>query len=88
MDWVWDIIEKYRNNKLDIQNKLTTAIENMNMTLTTINNRLTKLEESQSQNTQSQPTIETTYKKPYNPWFAKMQPKYKLLEDYFNITRG
>ena len=37
--------------------------------LTSIDNRLSKLEKQ----TQSQPTIETTYKKPYNPWFAKMQ---------------
>lgn len=63
--------------------KLSTAIENMNITLTSINTRLTKLEEQSEQ----QP-IETTYKKPYNPWFAKMQPKYKLLEEYFDITRG
>ncbi len=61
--------------------KLASAIENMNTTLTSINTRLTKLEEQQ-------PQIETTYKKPYNPWFAKMQPKYKLLEEYFDITRG
>lgn len=61
--------------------KLSSAIENMNVTLNSINTRLTKLEEQQ-------PQIETTYKKPYNPWFAKMQPKYKLLEEYFNITRG
>lgn len=51
--------------------KLSCAIDNMNNTLSSINTRLTKLEEqSQSQ----QPVIETTYKKPYNPWFAKMQP--------------
>ncbi len=61
--------------------KLASVIENMNTTLTFINTRLTKLEEQQSQ-------IDTTYKKPYNPWFAKMQPKYKLLEEYFDITRG
>lgn len=66
--------------------KLASAIENMNNVLSSINNRLTKLEEhSQSE---QQPAIETTYKKPYNPWFAKMQPKYKLLENYFDITRG
>lgn len=66
--------------------KLASAIENMNNVLSSINNRLTKLEEhSQSE---QQPAIETTYKKPYNPWFAKMQPKYKLLEEYFDITRG
>lgn len=52
--------------------------------LTSMDNRLSKLEEQ----TQFQPTIETTYKKPYNPWFAKMQQKYKLLEEYFDITRG
>ena len=65
--------------------KLSTAIDNMNNTLSSINTRLTKLED-QSQTQQS--AIETTYKKPYNPWFVKMQPKYKLLEDYFDITRG
>lgn len=50
--------------------------------LTSMDNRLSKLEE------QSKSAIETTYKKPYNPWFAKMQPKYKLLEKYFDTTRG
>ncbi len=64
--------------------KLSSAIENMNTTLTSINTRLTKLEEQSEQQSQ----IEATYKKPYNPWFAKMQPKYKLLEEYFDITRG
>lgn len=49
-----------------------------------IDARLIELEEQ----TQPQPTIETTYKKPYNPCFAKIQPKYKLLEEYFDVTRG
>lgn len=53
-------------------------------TLTSINERLSKLEEKQ----ETIPQLESSYKKPYNPWFAKMQPKYKLLEEYFNITRG
>lgn len=52
--------------------------------LTSMDNRLSKLEEQ----TQSKPVIETTYRKPYNPWFAKMQKKYILLEEYFDITRG
>ena len=59
---------------------LNTLVENIN----TINARLLKLEETKEQTLQ----IETTYKKPYNPWFAKMHPKYKLLEEYFDITRG
>ena len=59
---------------------LNTLVENIN----TINARLLKLEETKEQTLQ----IETTYKKPYIPWFAKMHPKYKLLEEYFDITRG
>lgn len=82
MDWVWDIVEKYRNNELNTQDKLSTAIDNMNNILSAMNDRLTKLEESQSKE-QSQPAIETTYKKPYNPWFAKMQPKYKTFRGIF-----
>ena len=59
---------------------LNTLVENIN----TINARLLKLEETKEQTLQ----IEATYKKPYNPWSAKMHPKYKLLEEYFDITRG
>lgn len=69
------------NNENNIENKLIEL-------LSSINKRLTILEENQAKEQFQQPSIETTYKKPYNPWFAKMQPKYKLLEDYFDITRG
>lgn len=75
----------------NITNSLITALNAISKTMISIsnsqndiNNRLSKLEEQ----TQLQPSIETTYKKPYNPWFAKMQKKYKLLEEYFDITRG
>lgn len=61
-----------------------TIISQLSEVLSSINTRLSKLEEAKEQTLQ----IETTYKKPYNPWFAKMQPKYKLLEEYFNIARG
>lgn len=53
-------------------------------TLSSINDRLSKLEEKQDIIQQT----ELPYKKPYNPWFGKMQQKYKLLEEYFDITRG
>lgn len=65
-----------------ILDSLDNFTKTMNDTLSAITNRLTKLEE------QTQETIETTYKRPYNPWFAKMQTKYKLLEKYFDISRG
>lgn len=72
----------------NVTNALINALNSISESMTNmkkdINDRLIKLEEQ----TQSQPVIETTYKKPYNPWFAKMQPKYKLLEEYFDVTRG
>lgn len=72
----------------NVTNALINALNSISESMTNmkhdINDRLTKLEEQ----TQSQSVIDTTYKKPYNPWFAKMQPKHKLLEEYFDITRG
>ncbi len=72
----------------NVTNALINALNSISESMTNmkddINTRLTKLEEQSEQ----QPVIETTYKKPYNPWFVKMQPKYKLLEEYFDITRG
>lgn len=94
MDWVWDIIEKYRNNELStIQSvdmkPITDAITSMTQIITTLTNNMTTMQQDiQELKQEQQPQIETTYKKPYNPWFAKMQPKYKLLEEYFDITRG
>lgn len=74
--------KEIHNNANNIENKLIDL-------LSSINDRLTALEENQIKEQSQQPQTETTaYKKPYNQWFAKMQPKYKLLEDYFDITRG
>lgn len=76
-----------RFHELEEGNVTTTLLSSLNTlveSINTINTRLTKLEETKEQTLQ----IETTYKKPYNPWFAKMHPKYKLLEKYFDISRG
>ena len=76
-----------RFHELEEGNITTTLLSSLNVlveSITSINTRLLKLEEVKNQTLQ----IETTYKKPYNPWFAKMQQKYKLLEEYFDITRG
>lgn len=63
-----------------------TTLNSIANSMDTINSRLSKLEETQNQAILELP--ENKYRKPYNPWFAKMQPKYTLLEEYFNITRG
>ncbi|RFZ78246.1 hypothetical protein DS742_14125 [Lacrimispora amygdalina] len=62
----------------DSLNKIVALLENQE-------SRISKLEEYQHQQT-SLP--EPTYRKPYNPWFRKMSPKYTLLEEHFHINRG
>lgn len=86
MDWVWDIVEKYRNREMIDITTVSSALNRMMSILEKQDERLSNVE-SQLQD-QKQIEEKPRYKKPYNPWFAKMNPKYQLLEDYFNITRG
>ncbi len=81
MDWVWDIVEKYRNKDIVDVSAISSAINNMVSILEKQEKRLSEVEAKQLEE-------KPKYKKPYNPWFAKMQPKYTLLEEYFDITRG
>ena len=85
-DLAWEVQKRLVNTYFKAKEMINENILMSQLTeiLSSINTRLTKLEESK----EITPQIETTYKKPYNPWFAKMQPKYKLLEEYFDITRG
>lgn len=86
MDWVWDIVEKYRNREMIDITTVSSALNRMMSILEKQDERLSNVE-SQLQD-QKQIEEKPRYKKPYNPWFAKMNPKYQLLEDYFDITRG
>lgn len=70
----------------NITTSFVKALNSIAESVNSMNSRLSHLEETQNQTLQELP--DNKYKKPYNPWFAKMQPKYKLLEDYFDITRG
>ena len=82
----------------NVTNSLISALNSISQSMiemqNNINNRLTKLENQSGNNdtntneTNDQKLLEPKYKRLYNPWFAKMQPKYKLLEEYFNISRG
>lgn len=86
MDWVWDIIERYRNKELIDSTLLSSTLNKLSLILDNQEERISKLESQLT--TLKQIEEKPKYRKPYNPWFAKMQPKYQLLEDYFNITRG
>lgn len=85
MDWVWDIIEKYRHNELTPDSSIIS-------TLTSITNTLTALTQTITSMQQEIDTIKETkhtpnpLKKKYSYWTSKMFPKYQLLTDYFQIS--
>ncbi len=82
MDWCWDIIEKYRNNKGTMDPSielLTNAITTLTASLTSIQQNISFLKEQQSKKQLS--------KKSFSRWTSKMFPKYQLLMDYFEIDR-
>lgn len=87
MDWVWDIVEKYRSNEIMDISLVASSLNKFADIMKRYEERLDKVEKQLSSQ-QEQVNQISTYKKPYNPWFAKMNPKYKLLEEYFNVTRG
>lgn len=64
---------------LDVLNTFTKTV---NDTLLSLNERISKLEESHEQMTKSLP------KKRFSYWSSKMFPKYQLLMDYFEIPTG
>lgn len=95
MDWVWDIVEKYRSegtqdhtNMRQLTDSLstlaqivTTMANNTNDQLSKIDDRLTQLEQSQ----RNRYLLEKRYP---SAWYKKMAPKYKLLQEYFECTRA
>lgn len=87
MDWVWDIVEKYRSNEIMDTSLIANSLNKFVNIMEKYEERLDKVEEQLSSQQEQVKQI-PTYKKPYNPWFSKMSPKYKLLEEHFNINRG
>lgn len=70
MDWVWDIVEKYRNKEIVDITLLSSTLNKMVSILEKQEERITKVESQLQESKQIEE--KSTYKKPYNPWFAKM----------------
>ena len=73
MDWVWDIVEKYRNNELISVNQLLSKISDLSEKVSSLQQDLSDMKTQLP-------------KKRYSYWSGKMYPKYQLLADYFGIT--
>ena len=87
MDWVWDIIENYRQYKVapdfsyKILNTLTQSINTLTSNILSIHQDIQELKQSQKNRFLSEKKYPST-------WYKKMSPKYKMLMDYFNCTRN
>lgn len=73
MDWVWDIVEKYRNNELISVNQLLSKISDLSEKVSSLQQDLSDMKTQLP-------------KKRYSYWSGKMYPKYQLLADYFGIA--
>ena len=79
MDWVWDIIEKYRHNELQLQSNLQPLIDSLSIltqTITTIQQDINTLKESQLQ--------KKLPEKKYSRWKTNTFNKLNTLLSYVN----
>lgn len=96
MDWVWDIVTKYRHNELtpdlsQIMNTLNTttnAISSLTQVVLSMQEKMECAKEVQTKD-QPQPQPEAKpQKKKWSYWSTKMFPKYQVLTDYFKISNA
>ena len=93
MDWVWDIVEKYRANELlPIQQldmtPISDAISSMTQAITTLTNNMITMQQDIQELKQSQRNRYLLEKRYPSAWYKKIAPKYKMLMDYFDCTRS
>lgn len=92
MDWVWDIIEKYRNNELSTTQSvdmklITDAITSMTQAITALTSNMTTMQQDIQELKQSQRNRYLLEKRYPSAWYKKIAPKYKMLMKYFDCDR-
>ena len=91
MDWVWDIIEKYRHNELQpVQDiiPITDTLNTLTQVLTTLITNITAMQQDIQELKQSQRNRYLLEKRYPSAWYKKIAPKYKMLMEYFDCTRS
>lgn len=93
MDWVWDIVEKYRNHELATTHQMdmtpiTKAITSMSQAITTLTANIAIMQQDIQDLKQSQRNRYLLEKRYPSAWYKKIAPKYKLLMEYFDCTRN
>ena len=100
MDWVWDIVEKYRNHELlDMQQVLpvlnqinatlssvTAELSSINIAFSAMNEIVTSLDARVTALEKTVPQL--PQRRRYTYWSTKMFPKYQELMEHFGISRN
>lgn len=92
MDWVWDIVEKYRNNELISTQQInmspiTEAITSMSQAITTLTANMAAMQQDIQDLKQSQRNRYLLENRYPSAWYKKIAPKYKMLMEYFDCDR-
>lgn len=93
MDWVWDIVEKYRHNDLVSMKdftQVTNAVSSLTKTVSDLAkammNITTTITAMQIEINNLKTTQNSISQRKYSYWSTKMFPKYQLLAEYFDIS--
>ena len=86
MDWVWDIVEKYRHNEFPNLPQITSALALVTNTLTSLTQTVESMQQEINTIKESHDNQSNLPKKKWSYWASKMYPKYQLLTDYFHIS--
>lgn len=93
MDWVWDIIEKYRNNELlpsqqvNMQPIIDT-LTSITQSLSTLTSNIVLMQQEIQKFKQEQNNRYLQNNHYPSAWYKKILPKYKMLMSYFDCTRS
>ena len=92
MDWVWDIVEKYRISQKQPQtielSQATKTLSSLTESLTALSNNMNVMQQDIWELKQSQRNRYLLEQRYPSAWYKKMAPKYKLLQEYFDCTRS
>lgn len=93
MDWVWDIVEKYRTNEFVSSKQIdlipiSDAISSMTQAITALTNNMNTMQQDIQELKQTQRNRYLLEKRYPSAWYKKIAPKYKMLMKYFDCTRN
>lgn len=93
MDWVWDVIEKYRNNELLSSQQVNMqpiidTLTSITQSPSTLTSNINLMQQEIQELKQKQNNRYLQDKHYPSAWYKKILPKYKMLMSYFDCTRS